>query len=143
MLSLNCLILGQASEKSLTKNIGEKYFDDNNVEIKFSEFKVSHFKEMLFREQIIKDLIRDKNKMKLWKVDSKKANEEENNLEEFTENDIKEKLGGELMKPRLPLGKYFNENSFKDKESKSAIHIIVQIPTNGKCLQHFTSRTRN
>ncbi|RGB21675.1 hypothetical protein C1646_777539 [Rhizophagus diaphanus] len=31
------------------------------------------------------------------------------------------------MNPRLPLSEYFNENSFKDKESKLAIHIIVQL----------------
>ncbi|UZO28613.1 uncharacterized protein OCT59_022130 [Rhizophagus irregularis] len=43
-----------------------------------------------------------------------------------TENDIKEKLGGELMQPLLYLNEYFIEDSFKDKKSKSAIHIIVQ-----------------
>jgi hypothetical protein len=49
-----------------------------------------------------------------------------------TEDDIRENLGGELMKPRLLLSDYFDENSFKDKKSKSAIHIIVQILTAGK-----------
>ncbi|CAG8587821.1 1995_t:CDS:10 [Rhizophagus irregularis] len=48
MLSLNCLILGQASVRSFTENICEKYYDDRNVEIEFSRFNVSHFKEMLF-----------------------------------------------------------------------------------------------
>ncbi|CAB4441317.1 unnamed protein product [Rhizophagus irregularis] len=33
------------------------------------------------------------------------------------------------MQPRLSLDEYFNENSFKDKKSKSAIHIIVQLLT--------------
>jgi hypothetical protein len=37
-LSLNCLILGQASERCFTEIIGEKYFNDYNAEIKFSEF---------------------------------------------------------------------------------------------------------
>ncbi|CAB5386474.1 unnamed protein product [Rhizophagus irregularis] len=33
------------------------------------------------------------------------------------------------MQPRLSLDEYFNEDSFKDKKSKSAIHIIVQLLT--------------
>ena len=145
VLSLNCLILGQASDNCFTVDIGEKNHDDSDFEVEFSDFKVSHFKEKLFREQIIKDKIRDKNEMNLWKVDSKKTNEEENNLKEFTISDIREKLGGELMNPRFLLGKYFNENSFKDEESKSAIHIIVvPIPTTttGKCLPIFYPRTK-
>ncbi|RGB25857.1 hypothetical protein C1646_771176 [Rhizophagus diaphanus] len=127
MLSLNCLILGQASEKSFTENIGERYSDYNNVEIKFSEFKVSHFKEMLFRRGEVKDVVRNTGEMDLWKIDSMKVNEEEDNLKEFTENDIREKLGGELMNPQSSLSEYFNENSFKDEGSKSAVHIIVQL----------------
>lgn len=47
----------------------------------------------------------------------------------FTEENIKEKLGGELMNPRSSLGKYFNKNNFKDEKSESAIHIIVQLLT--------------
>ncbi|GBC09376.1 hypothetical protein RclHR1_08800009 [Rhizophagus clarus] len=54
-------------------------------------------------------------------------NEEEDNLKEFTESDIREKLGGELMNPQSSLSEYFNENSFKDEGSKSAVHIIVQL----------------
>ncbi|CAB4396043.1 unnamed protein product [Rhizophagus irregularis] len=56
-----------------------------------------------------------------------KVNEEEDNLKEFTESDIREKLGGELMNPQSSLSEYFNENSFKDEGSKSAVHIIVQL----------------
>jgi len=66
----------------------------------------------------------------LWKVNLAIVNENDKVLEiSSTEDDIKEKLGGELMNPRSSLGKYFNENSFKDEESESAIHIIVQLPT--------------
>ncbi|RGB30818.1 hypothetical protein C1646_764835 [Rhizophagus diaphanus] len=61
-------------------------------------------------------------------VDPVSANKNEKVLENLsTENDIKEKLGDKLMNPRLPLSEYFNENSFKDKESKFGIHIIVQL----------------
>ncbi|POG58126.1 hypothetical protein GLOIN_2v1822442 [Rhizophagus irregularis DAOM 181602=DAOM 197198] len=38
--------------------------------------------------------------MDLWKVNSQKVDEEENNLQKFTESDIKDKLGGEEMNPR-------------------------------------------
>ncbi|CAB4482568.1 unnamed protein product [Rhizophagus irregularis] len=48
VLSLNCLILGQASDECFAEDIGETYRDDSNVEVEFSNFKVSHFKEKLF-----------------------------------------------------------------------------------------------
>ncbi|EXX53390.1 hypothetical protein RirG_244360 [Rhizophagus irregularis DAOM 197198w] len=100
VLSLNCLILGQTSNKCFTEDIGQTYCVDSKVEVEFSNFKVLHFKEKLIREQIIKDVIQDKNKMDLWKVNSQKVDEEENNLQKFTESDIKDKLGGEEMNPR-------------------------------------------
>src|SRR4051812_35345600 len=96
-LSLNCLILGQAFGKSLTENIGEKYYDDSDVEIEFSKFTVSNFKEKLFRKKKVKDAVQDPDSMDLWKVDSKKVEEEKNNLKEFTESDIEDKLGGVMM----------------------------------------------
>ena len=86
MLSLNCLILGQASEKSFTEIIGEKYFDDDQVEIKFSNFTVSKFKEKLFRRKIVKDKVESPDEMDIWKVelDIKSFN---NKI--YTEDDIK------------------------------------------------------
>ena len=86
MLSLNCLILGQASEKSFTETIGEKYFDDDQVEIKFSNFTVSKFKEKLFRRKIVKDKVESPDEMDIWKVelDIKSFN---NKI--YTEDDIK------------------------------------------------------
>src|SRR5688572_8677560 len=121
MLSLNCLILGQASEKSLTENIGETYEDDSGVVIKFSEFTVSNFKEKLFRREEVKVIVQNTGKMDLWKVDGKKVDEEENNLKEFTESDIKDKLGGEKMIPRFPLEDYFKakETNIRD------IHVFI------------------
>ena len=105
MLSLNCLILGRASEKSFTEDIGEEYDTDDKVKIKFVDFKVSHLKEKLFRRQIIKDIASSSEYIDLWKVDGKKVDEEENNLKEFTESDIKEKIGGEKrIADRLAVG---------------------------------------
>ena len=96
-LSLNCLVLGQTSKKSFTENIGERYNDDSGVEIKFSEFTVLNFKEKLFRRNSVKKAVQDPDSMDLWKVDSKKVEEEKNNLKEFTESDINDKLGGVMM----------------------------------------------
>ncbi|PKC04935.1 hypothetical protein RhiirA5_486787, partial [Rhizophagus irregularis] len=124
VLSLNCLILGQTSNKCFTEDIGQTYRDDSKVEVEFSNFKVSHFKEKLLREQIIKDVIQDKNKMDLWKVNSQKVDEEENNLQKFTESDIKDKLGGEEMNPRYLFSKYFKV----DQMDIQGIHIFV-VPT--------------
>ena len=125
MLSLNCLILGQAFEKSLTENIGETYTDDSSVVIKFSKFTVSNFKEKLFRKQKVKDAVQDPDSMDLWKVDSKKVEEEKNNLKEFTESDITKKLGCEVMVAQFLLKRYFDVDQEMDIEG---IHIFI-VPT--------------
>ncbi|GBC05179.1 hypothetical protein RclHR1_06080008 [Rhizophagus clarus] len=128
MLSLNCLILGRASEKSFIEDIGEEYDTDDKVKIKFVDFKVSHLKEKLFRRQIIKDITSSSEYIDLWKVDGKKVNEEENNLKEFTESDIKEKLGGVKMISRFPLEDYFKakETNIRD------IHVFIVSTTTVK-----------
>ncbi|GES92452.1 hypothetical protein GLOIN_2v583658 [Rhizophagus clarus] len=122
MLSLNCLILGRASEKSFTEDIGEEYDTDDKVKIKFVDFKVSHLKEKLFRRQIIKDITSSSEYIDLWKVDGKKVNEEENNLKEFTESDIKEKLGGVKMVGKNKLKSYFIKMSEEEEED---IHVFI------------------
>ncbi|RGB41042.1 hypothetical protein C1646_752562 [Rhizophagus diaphanus] len=60
--------------------------------------------------------------LNLWKVNLVIVNENDKVLEiSSTEDDIKEKLGGELMNPQSSLGKYFNENSFKDEENSPVL----------------------
>ncbi len=121
------IILGQASEKSLTENIGETYNDDSGVVIDFYKFTVSNFKEKLFRRGEVKVIVQNTGEMDLWKVDSKKVEEEKNNLEEFTKSDIIEKLGGEEMVARFLLKRYFDVDQEMDIEG---IHIfIVSTPT--------------
>uniref|UniRef100_U9TB11 Crinkler effector protein N-terminal domain-containing protein n=1 Tax=Rhizophagus irregularis (strain DAOM 181602 / DAOM 197198 / MUCL 43194) TaxID=747089 RepID=U9TB11_RHIID len=133
MLSLNCLILGQASKKSLTENIGETYEDDSGVVIEFSKFTVSNFKEKLFHREEVKVIVQNTGKMDLWKVDGKKVYEEENNLKEFTKSDIKDKLRGEKMIPQFPL-----EDYFKAKETNiQDIHVFIVSTSTGKCLPIF------
>ncbi|PKY22153.1 hypothetical protein RhiirB3_435988 [Rhizophagus irregularis] len=125
MLSLNCLILGQASKRCFTENIGETYKNDSGVAIKFSKFTVSNFTEKLFRRGEVKDIFRNTGEMNLWKVDDKKVEEEENNLKEFTKSDIIEKLRGKEMVARFPLKRYFDVNQEMDIEG---IHIFI-VPT--------------
>ena len=131
-LSLNCLIL--SSEKSLTEDIGEDYYTDDNVEIKFPHFKVSHLKEKLFRRQIMKDIARGSEYIDLWKVDSKKVDEAKDNLKEFTVDDIKDKLGGVMMIGQNKLKSYFDKMSEEEEED---IHIFIVSTSTGKCLPTF------
>jgi hypothetical protein len=128
------LILGQAFEKSLTENIGETYTDDSSVVIEFSKFTVSNFKEKLFRRGEVKDIVRNTGEMDLWKVDSKKVKEENNNLKEFTVDDIKDKLGGVMMIGQNKLKSYFDKIS---EEEEEGIHVFIVSTSTGKCLPTF------
>ncbi|CAG8513707.1 14506_t:CDS:2 [Funneliformis mosseae] len=110
MLSLNCLILGQASKKGFTEDIGERYTNDDNLEVEFSKFKVSHLIEKLIRRQTIKDINQNSEHIDLWKVDSTKVDEEDVNLEKFTESDIKSKLGAGPSQG-VPQGPNWNDAS--------------------------------
>src|SRR5947207_15782074 len=124
ILSLNCLFLGEAPIRSFPVIIGEEITVDNN-RIKYEKITVSNVKSLILSEKGISCCLDNLN---LWKVNLVIVNENDKVLEIYsTEDDIKEKLGGELMNPRSSLGEYFNENSFKDEGSKSAIHIIVQL----------------
>ncbi|RGB39741.1 hypothetical protein C1646_754098 [Rhizophagus diaphanus] len=95
--------------------------------IKYEDIKVSHVKSLILSE---KNISYSPDNLNLWKVDRDSVEKNDALLETFsTKDDIKEKLGGDLMQPRLHLDEYFNKNSFKDKKSKTAIHIIVQLLT--------------
>ena len=133
MLSLNCLIL--SSGTSLTEDIGEKYYTNDNVEVEFSKFKVSNLKEKLYRRQIIKDIARGSEYIDLWKVDYKKVNDYKDNLKEFTESDIKDKLGGVMMAGQNKLKSYFDKEMSEEEEE--GIHIFIVLTSTGKCLPTF------
>ncbi|CAB4441041.1 unnamed protein product [Rhizophagus irregularis] len=125
-LSLNCLILGQTLSKCFCVDIGEINLMDNGFEVKFADFKVSHLKEKLFCKPNIKNLIQDKKQMDIYKVDSKKVDDETNNLKGFIKDDIKNKLNGELMTPKLKLTSCFNTEAM-DQEGINIF--IVLTPT--------------
>ncbi|CAG8464925.1 17579_t:CDS:2 [Rhizophagus irregularis] len=125
MLSLNCLILGQASKKSLTENIGETYEDDSGVVIEFSKFTVCNFKEKLFRREEVKVIVQNTGKMDLWKVDGKKVNEEENNLKEFTENYYPPKKRRRIIKAQDVPSMTWKEQSEAFKSGLNEPPIII------------------
>ncbi|PKB97237.1 hypothetical protein RhiirA5_433494 [Rhizophagus irregularis] len=125
-LSLNCLILGQTMSECFCVDIGEKNFSDG-FEVKFTDFKVSHLKKKLFCKPSIKNLIQDENEMDIYRVDSKKVDDETNNLQGFIKDDIKNKLNGELMKPKLKLTNCFN-TEVMDPEG---IHIFIVLNHTG------------
>jgi hypothetical protein len=136
IFSLNCLFLKEPSSRSISVDISDEIIVGTN-RIKYEDIKVSHVKSLILSGQRVSYSPDDLN---LWKVDRDSVDKNVELLNTFsTENDIKEKLGGKLMQPRYSLDDYFNEDSFKDKKSKSAIHIIVQrlTTTTGKCLPIF------
>ncbi|PKY61947.1 hypothetical protein RhiirA4_487619, partial [Rhizophagus irregularis] len=106
---------------------------DNGFEVKFADFKVSHLKEKLFHEADIKNLIQDKKQMDIYKVDSEKVNDEINNLKGFTEDDIKNKLNGELLTPMFKLERCFNTEAM-DQEG---INIFIVLTPTGKLVKSF------
>ncbi|RIA87992.1 hypothetical protein C1645_826991 [Glomus cerebriforme] len=141
VFTLNCLFLGQASKRSIPVIISKKTTVGSSS-IKYKDITVSHVKLLILSGKGMSDYSLDK--LDLWKVDRASVNKNDEALETFsTEDDIKEKLGGELMKPQFPLSKYFNENSFNDDENKFAIHIIVQLLTTtaGLSQQGFSQGT--
>ncbi|PKY50305.1 hypothetical protein RhiirA4_545862 [Rhizophagus irregularis] len=120
---LNCLFLGDAPARAIQVKISDEIIVDNCT-INYEDITVSDVKSLILSK---KGVSYSPDNLNLWKVDRDSVIKNNELLRTFsTENDIKEKLGGELMQPRLSLDEYFNEDSFKDKKSKSAIHIIVQ-----------------
>ncbi|CAB5386863.1 unnamed protein product [Rhizophagus irregularis] len=100
IFSLNCLFLRKASIRSIPVIISEETTVGYS-RIKYEDITVSHVKLLfLYGKKISYPL----DHLNLWKVDPVSANKYDKELEKFsTENDIKEKLGGELMNPQFPL----------------------------------------
>ncbi|GBC46902.2 hypothetical protein GLOIN_2v1668084 [Rhizophagus irregularis DAOM 181602=DAOM 197198] len=120
---LNCLFLGDAPARAIQVKISDTIIVDNCT-TKYEDITVSDVKSLILSK---KGISYSPDNLNLWKVDRDSVIKNIKLLGTFsTENDIKEKLGGELMEPLLSLDEYFNKDSFKDKKSKSAIHIIVQ-----------------
>ncbi|RGB24548.1 hypothetical protein C1646_804242 [Rhizophagus diaphanus] len=106
--SLNCLLLGEEFNNSFSVNIGAT---TENYEVNYDDIKVSHIKSLVFdrKSYKLKSLnINNSDSLELWKVDSKKIENNENKLEGFsTKDDIKNYLGGEYMESQHFLSRYF------------------------------------
>ena len=87
------------------------------------------FKKLLLREKLLEGTTN----IDHWKVDGKKVDEEENNLKEFTEDDIKDRLGGQKMNLRFLLKDYFDAVNLNLRD----IHVFIVSTSTGKCLPTF------
>jgi hypothetical protein len=135
IFSLNCLFLGESSIRTIQVIISEKIIIANN-EIPYKKISVSNVKSLILSEKQINYPL---DQLNLWKVDCVKVNQNNDLLETFsTEDEIKEKLGGELMIPRFQLESYFKAKEINTWE----IHIFVVPTSTGKCLPMFYLSTR-
>src|SRR3954452_8177490 len=67
--SVNCLILGEASDNNFNVVVGEVYTNDDKIDVAFDQFTVSNFKELLFHRKKVKKAIQDPDSMNLYKVE--------------------------------------------------------------------------
>ncbi|CAB4495461.1 unnamed protein product [Rhizophagus irregularis] len=57
--SVNCLILGEASDNNFNVVVGEVYTNDDKIDVAFDQFTVSNFKELLYRRKKVKRVVQD------------------------------------------------------------------------------------
>ncbi|CAG8470689.1 11402_t:CDS:2 [Funneliformis mosseae] len=121
VLSVNCLLLQEASKNNFNAVVGEVYTNDDKINVNFSEFTVSNFKELLFRRKKVKHVVQDSDSMELYKVelDLKSLKDKI-----FTEDEIKNL--GTMMEPEFEFKEYFNNNDKKPKSRR--LHIFI-VPT--------------
>ncbi|CAG8604914.1 10262_t:CDS:2 [Funneliformis mosseae] len=102
-MSLNCLVLGETSfNKAFSVDISEENRVDYNKLIKLQQLKIPHLKKLILKE---KDNL--SNDLNLWRVDIKR--EDGCKLKDVsTEEDIKEKLRGNMMIPLDFFTDYFD-----------------------------------
>lgn len=124
--SLNCLISGQAIPFVIS--IGNKYVDNNGIDVYFDKLTVSHFKEQLFRRDSVKAVVQNSDSMDLCKVEL-----DIKSLKVKNEDEIRS--SGTMMDTTDYLAEYFNPT---DKEPKSkCLHIFIIPTSTGKCLPTF------
>jgi hypothetical protein len=133
IVSVNCLILGQASRNNFNVVVGEVTKSDE-VKIKFSDLTVSNFKELLYRKDKVKDVVQSFDNMDLYKVE---LNLKSLKDKIYTEDEIKNI--GTNMEPMFEFKEYFNNDDKKPKPRRLHIFIVptIVVPTTGKCLPTF------
>ena len=128
---LNCLLLGETSfQKIFQITLGDTIIIDN-TRVLINEAGVGQLKRYILSTNENKFSIKDSDLMKLWKVEIK---DESMVKDVFTEDDIKNKLGGTFMKT---MDKFIDEY-FSSKPPENHVHIIIAVSAStGKCLPMF------
>jgi hypothetical protein len=134
-MAFNCLVLN-----TNTRSLVSIAYEGNSVILGQKEVPLKGLTVLFLRDHICKMInVFNSDDMKLWKINNniKMSNIKNQNI--FTEDDVKNKLNGEEMKPIQLFKKYFeNELDRADKddgEFAENIHIIATIT--GKCLPKF------
>src|SRR4051794_9542271 len=132
--SVNCLILGEASDNNFNVVVGEIYTNDDKIDVAFDQFTVSNFKELLFRRKKVKRVVQDPDSMDLYKVEVELSSII-NKI--YTKDEIKD-LGAK-MQPGIEFKEYFDNDKKKPKRRCLHIFIVPAIvaPATGKCLPTF------
>src|SRR3954447_4309648 len=108
--SVNCLILGEASDNNFNVVVGEIYTNDDKIDVAFDQFTVSNFKELLFRRKKVKRVVQDPDSMDLYKVEVELSSII-NKI--YTKDEIKD-LGAK-MQPGIEFKEYFDNDKKKTK----------------------------
>ncbi|POG60016.1 hypothetical protein GLOIN_2v810277 [Rhizophagus irregularis DAOM 181602=DAOM 197198] len=127
-MSLNCLLLGENSDKSFLVDIGKEIIVINGRNhTKIRDIKISHIKYLVFCQMNDENI--KPNALVLWKVDVKWLKIVKIVLKYFLPKmALKHILEASVWKPRYLLTKYFTKKKFEEnKIIREAIHIIVQI----------------
>ena len=134
IVSVNCLILGEASKNNFNVVVGEVYTNDDKIDVTFDQFTVSNFKELLFRRKKVKRAVQDSDSMDLYKVELSLSSLKD---KIYTIDEIN-KLGA-IMESMYEFKEYFNNDDKKPKPRCLHIFIVPTIvaPATGKCLPTF------
>ncbi|CAG8548854.1 9797_t:CDS:2 [Funneliformis mosseae] len=125
--SLNCLFLGETSFDKIFPIIVPDKIIVNNAGVPINRVNIGHFKRYIWSINKAKFNFDDPDVMKLWKVNI----DEESKLGVFTEDGIKDNLGGTKMLPQ----KFLKEYSPKELDSPENVHIMIVVPTAGSSQQ--------
>jgi hypothetical protein len=128
LLSLNCLILGQATNNIFNIPVG-KSSTINGVNIKFKNLTVANFKDYLFNRKELRGITA----MNIWKLEIEYQNIKNFPTEDHIKNHDKSKKVDD--NPMLNFNEYYNNKDKKPK--KNHLHIFIVSTSTGKCLPTF------
>ncbi|GBB93936.1 hypothetical protein RclHR1_02260001 [Rhizophagus clarus] len=123
--SFNCLVLGVETLNSLAAFSVNFYKEDNEIFTKLgnNRYDIEKFKVDHLKDYICDITNSDKQAMRLWRVN---VTRDDIKVNVSTEEDIKDKLNGEVMEYSKLFKRYFQD---KDEKFVENTHIIAIIPT--------------